>query len=377
MPSVLISGASIAGPALAYWLGRSGFEVTVLERAPAPRTGGQAIDVRGPALDVIKRMALLADVQSARTHHKGMSVLDASGRELFRTTERTATAGRFDSGDIEIFRDDLSRLLVNAGDGTADYRYGDTITELRQDDAAVHVTFATAPPRAFDIVVGADGLHSRTRRLAVAAEETQALIPVGVGFAIFTTPNILNLEDWQLSFRDETSGFAIYPTLDNAKLRTSLGFELMPEDMPHGDFGAEVALIRSRCAHMQGAIPTLLDNLTEQSDLWFGPLAQIRLDGWSKGRIALVGDAAYCPSPLTGQGTSLALVGAYVLAKELERSPETPADAFMRYEARMRPFVRLNQDLLSLEGPKPVPDDIFDHAKNAIDLSDYGHPAAL
>jgi 2-polyprenyl-6-methoxyphenol hydroxylase-like FAD-dependent oxidoreductase len=372
MPSVLISGASIAGPTVAYWLEKAGFRVTVVERAAAARAGGQAIDIRGPALEVIERMGLLADVQALRTRHKGMTIFNAAGTEISRTTERTATAGRFDSGDIEIFRDDLSRLLAAAGCGTCEYRYGDMVTELKQASDAVHVTFAKAPPARFDVVIGADGLHSRTRRLMLSAEEeAQALQPIGVGFAIFTTPNILGLSDWQYSFRDETSGYAVYPTLDNANLRTSIGFMLMPEEMPQGGFAAETALVRTRAAHMQGVVPALLDHLTPESDLWFGPLSQIRMESWSKGRVTLAGDAAYCPTPLTGQGTSLALVGAYVLAKELEHSPHTPALAFSRCEALMRPFVTLNQDLLALEGPEPVPDDIFNHAKNAIDLSDY------
>ena len=370
MPSVLISGASIAGPAFGYWLAKAGFDVTIVERSPAPRAGGQAIDIRGPAIDVIDAMHLLPAVQGLRTHHKGMSVVDAEGHELSRTTERTATAGRLDSGDIEIFRDDLSRLLVEASTGAVDYRYGDRVRSLEARDEAVSVTFEKGDARLFDIVIGADGLRSSIRRLVFAAE-AECLRPLGVGFAIFTTPNILGLRDWEIAFRDETSGYAIYPSLDNTTLRVNLGFMLMPEEFPHGDLEAQHSLIRERCAHLKGAVPELLSHLGAASDLWFGPLAQIKMAEWAKGRVALVGDAAYCPSPFTGQGTSLALVGAYVLAKELERSPASPEAAFARYDAMMRPFVDLNQAMLDLSRKEPVPDDQFDRAKNGIDLSGY------
>ena len=370
MPSALISGASIAGPTLGYWLAKAGFEVTIVERSPAPRPGGQAIDIRGPALDVIDKMHLLPAVQELRTRHKGMSVVDVEGHELSRTTERTASAGRLDSGDVEIFRDDLSRLLVGASTSAVDYRYGDSLRSLEARDKTVSVTFETGDPGLFDIVLGADGLRSSTRRL-VFAEEAECLRPLGVGFAIFTTPNILGLTDWQISFRDETSGYVIYPSLDNTTLRANLGFMLMPEEFPHGDLEAQHGLIRDRCAHLKGSVPDLLSYLDAASDLWFGPLAQIRMAEWAKGPVALVGDAAYCPSPFTGQGTSLALVGAYVLAKELERSPDSPEVAFARYDAKMRPFVDLNQAMLDLTRKGPVPDDQFDRAKNAIDLSGY------
>ncbi|MCB8882741.1 FAD-dependent monooxygenase [Acidisoma cellulosilytica] len=370
MPSVLISGASITGPALAYWLSRAGFQVTVVERAAGLRSGGQAIDIRGPALKVIEQMGLLPGVVALRTHHKGMTVLDRDGQEISRTTERTASAGRLNSGDVEIFRDDLSRLLVEAAQDKVEYIYRDSIEELEDDEASILASFRRASSRRFDIVIGADGLRSHVRWLAFDSDG-RWLNPLGIGFAIYTTPNILGLEDWQLSFRDETSGYVIYPSRSNEDLRVNLGFALMPDEFPRGDPEAQREIILRRTAHLGGPIPQLLEHLPEASDLWFGPLAQVKMPSWSNGRVALVGDAAYCPSPFTGQGTSLAIVGAFVLAKELERSPAEPEAAFQRYEQRMRPFVTLNQDLLSLTRQGPAPDDVFDRAKNAIELSDY------
>src|ERR1700748_2679251 len=152
MPNVLISGASIAGPTLAYWLAKGGSDVAVIERAEAPRAGGQAIDIRGPALAVIREMGLLDQAASMRTRMKGMSTLDIDGREIARTEERTMSGGRFNSGDIEILRDDLAGLLLNARPPAASYIYGDTIVALEQDSEGVTVTFEKASPQRFDLV---------------------------------------------------------------------------------------------------------------------------------------------------------------------------------------------------------------------------------
>jgi 2-polyprenyl-6-methoxyphenol hydroxylase-like FAD-dependent oxidoreductase len=366
---VLVSDASIAGPAVAYWLARGGFEVTVVERAPSPRPGGQAIDIRGPALSVMREMGLLDRALAMRTRLKGMSMLDIDGKEISRNEERTMTGGRFNSGDVEILRDDLAELLLGAGASTVKYVYGDSIASLSQDHAGVAVSFERAATRRFDLVIGADGLHSNTRRLAFG-DEAGMLRELGVALAIFTTPNLLNLHDWQLAFRDATSGYAIYPARGNAELRVNLGFGLEPEDDTRGDVASQKALVAKRCAHLGGDIPLLIEAMGAAHDFYFGALAQVRMPTWSNGRVTLVGDAAYCPSPFTGQGTSLALIGAFVLAKELTRTPEDCAGAFARCEARMLPFVRQNQDMISLEHEGQVPDDIFDRAKNAIAIDD-------
>ena len=369
MPSVLISGASVAGPALAYWLDRAGFAVTVVERAPQPRPGGQAIDVRGPALAVLDRMGLLDRAKALRTRMRGMSALDIEGREISRTEERTFTGGRFDSGDIEIFRDDLTNLLLEASRASAEYVYGDTIVALAETEDGVDVTFERAPPRRFDLVVGADGLHSQVRHLAFGPE-APLLRPLGVGLALFTTPNLLGLDNWQIGFRGEVSGYVIYPTRDNSELRANFGFGMTPEEYPRGDLAAQKALILQRCADIRGDAVRLLDALAEVDELYFGPLAQVRMAGWTKGRVCLIGDAAHCPSPFSGQGTSLALVGAFVLGRELAASPRAPERAFARYEERMRPFVLANQDMVSVERAGPIPEDVFERAKNAIKLDD-------
>jgi 2-polyprenyl-6-methoxyphenol hydroxylase-like FAD-dependent oxidoreductase len=165
MRSALVSGSSIAGPTVAYWLAKSGFDVTVVERASAFRAGGQAIDIRGPALTVIREMGLLDQILARRTRLKGMSMLDIDGKEISRSEERTISAGRLNSGDVEILRDDLASLLFKATQPDVDYRFGDSIATMMQDQEGVVVTFESGESQLFDLVIGADGLHSNTRHL--------------------------------------------------------------------------------------------------------------------------------------------------------------------------------------------------------------------
>ncbi|MET7398793.1 FAD-dependent monooxygenase [Dactylosporangium sp. NPDC005572] len=202
---VLISGASVAGPALAWWLRRHGITPTVVERAPAIRPGGQAIDVRGAALTVVERMGLLEPVRAARTRMRGSSMVDSDGNELWRSTEFAPSSGRFDSDDVELLREDLTALLA-AHTAGVDHRFGDSIASLRQDDTGVDVQFAGGDRERFDLVVGADGLHSGVRRLAFGETPLQHL---GSYVAVFTAGNVLGLDDWQVWVRSDSAGAGI------------------------------------------------------------------------------------------------------------------------------------------------------------------------
>jgi len=156
---ILVSGASIAGLSTAYWLARYGFNVIVVERAPHLRPGGQALDVRGPALEVAARMDILATIRDQSTKLTGISQVDSTCKEIFRSTERTLTGGRFDSPDVEIMRVNLCKVLYEAVGNTVEYIFGDSIASLTQGESGVDVTFETAAPRRFDLIIGADGLH--------------------------------------------------------------------------------------------------------------------------------------------------------------------------------------------------------------------------
>lgn len=368
---VLISGASVAGPALAYWLARHGVTPTIVESAPAPRPGGQAIDVRGAALTVVERMGLLEEVRAARTQMLGMSMVDNAGNELMRSTEHTQSGGRLDGDDIEVLREDLTALLATRT-SDVEYIFGDSIRAIHQDADGVDVTFERGAPRRFDLVVGADGLHSNVRRLAFGPEERFAQ-HLGSYVAVFTADNVLGLDRWQVWLNDGEAGAGIYTARDNAELRVNIGFMSGPLAYDRRDLDAQRQLIADRTAGLGWEIPRLLKAMWQAPDFYFDAMAQIHMDTWSAGRVTLVGDAAHCASPLSGQGTSLALVGAYLLADELARGFDGALvrdldGALGRYEARMRPFAEVNQALATENPGSPASEESMERAKHAITL---------
>ena len=366
MPSVLISGASIAGPALAFWLRHYGFSVTVVERNASLRPGGQPIDIRGVALEVVARMGLKEQAEAQRTRLAGANVLDPIGNEIARHTDRTLSAGRHDSGDVEIFRDDLSALLFEATKDGIDYRFDDAIASIENGTSKVTVTFERGSARDFDLVIGADGIYSGVRNLAFGRSES-FLTYLGSYVAIFTVENFLKLTNWQTAVWQKDRAIMVMPAKGDRELRVFTMFESEP--LGRGLTSAQQkALLVDKFKDFQWEAPRLLSLLKEAPDLYFGEIAQVRMPQWSRGRVALVGDASYCPSPRSGQGTSLALVGAYVLAVELAADSTDYAGAFARYEERMRPFVDCNQALALRDREGGDGDAEISHAKNAIVL---------
>ncbi|WBB76501.1 FAD-dependent monooxygenase [Micromonospora sp. WMMD1128] len=234
MKTVLISGAGVAGPALAYWLRHHDITPTVVEQAPAPRAGGHAVDVRGVALQVIKRMGLTEPLRRAHTQMRGMSMLDAHGTEIMRSTEMALSSGRLDSDDIEVLREDLTDMLIDATRPHTRYLFGDSVTALEQHRDGIRATFDHAPPETFDLVVGADGLHSTVRRLAFGPEQPHVRhLHAYVG--VFTAPNFLDLDRWQVWLRAPDVGYGIYSARDNTEIRVNLGFESGPLDYDRHD----------------------------------------------------------------------------------------------------------------------------------------------
>ncbi|MEU9126394.1 FAD-dependent monooxygenase [Streptomyces sp. NPDC048506] len=367
MQTVLISGGGIAGPVLAYWLHRHGFRTTLVERAPAPRPGGQAVDVRGIALDVVERMGLLEQARQLRTRMRGMSILDPDGHEIDRSTEATFSSGRLDSDDIELLREDLVRMVHEHTRADVEYLFDNSITALDEDEAGVHVDFTRGASRTFDLVIGADGLHSTVRRLAFGPEDrfTEHL---GSYLSVFSADNFLALDHWQVWLRDGDAGFGIMPVRDNTELRIAFGFQSAPLGHDVRSNGGLRRLVADKLASLRWEGARLAKAARDAPDFYCDAMAQIRMDRWSRGRVALLGDAGYCPSPLSGQGTSLALAGSYLLADCLAQANGDHHAAFAHYEQRMRPFVSLNQALATENPGGPASEASVEHAKNALSL---------
>jgi 2-polyprenyl-6-methoxyphenol hydroxylase-like FAD-dependent oxidoreductase len=346
--SVLVSGASIAGPALAYWLDRYGFDVTVVERAPTVRSGGYPIDVRGTAIDVIDRMGLLPRVQAAHIASRELRFVDGEGRVIGSIPPYELTSNQT-GRDVELPRGALTMLLHDlTSERPIRYRFNDSIDTLEDDGSGVEIQFKSGDCHRYDVVIGADGLHSRTRRLVFGPEE-QFNHHLGRCFNIFSMPNDMGLSHGGIIYGEagRTAGaFAVRNSKD------VFGFLVFASDDP--PFGAhpdvEEQCKRTEAVFADGGweVPRLLKAMRHAEDLYFDTVSQIRMPVWSSGRVALVGDAAYAPSFLSGQGTSLALVGAYVLAGELA-SQDNPSDAFAAYERMTKPFVEANQ-ALAIEG---------------------------
>ncbi|WHX16773.1 FAD-dependent monooxygenase [Streptomyces malaysiensis subsp. malaysiensis] len=388
---VLISGASIAGPALAYWLNLYGFRVTVVERAPGPRPGGQAIDVRGPALEVCERMGVLEEIRARRTGLRGMSMVDDNGKELFSTTEHTASGGSLSSADIEILRDDLSSVLLAAGGDGIEYLYNDSIAALAQGTDEVAVTFHRGDSRAFDIVVAADGVHSSTRALVFGPEEN-FLRHLGGYLGVWTVPNYLGLDRWEVIYQmpGDVWGGMVMSVRDNTEARVFVGVH---SDEPPATFlgsrsvSDQKRLVAERYKDARWEMPRLLEYMWGAPDFHFDATAQIHMDSWSRGRVTLVGDAGYCGSPMSGQSTSMAVVGAYVLAGELKAAGGDHTAAFAAYERELRGYATANQQLAldnqarreaqepsAGQGPDTNPThigDSFYEVVNSYTLKDY------
>lgn len=345
--TVLISGASVAGLSIANWLVRYGFTVTVVERAPHIRPGGQALDVRGPAIEVAKRQGILEKIRDHATNLKGISLLDSAGNEVFSSTERTLTGGKFDSPDVEILRDDLCDLLFQEiGSGT-EYLFDDTIVTLAQDETGVDVGFSKSPSRRFDIVIGADGLHSTVRRIAFGPEK-QFIKYLGGYLAVFETPNFLNLDRWQVYYpgKDGCGSALVLGMEKDGNTKAYIGFSSdEPIDYDYRDIDAQKHLIAGRVASVGWEMPTIVNHMWQATDFHFDSMSQIRMDGWSNGRVVLVGDAAYSLSPRTGQGTTVAMVGAYVLAGELSVHRNDLIAGINKYERKLRPYIDSNQNM--------------------------------
>ncbi|TWP53358.1 FAD-dependent oxidoreductase [Lentzea tibetensis] len=311
---ILISGASIAGPSLAFWLRRFGFNPTVVERAPALRPGGQAVDFRGDAhLSVLRRMGVLDEIRRRQTARQDCVFVDESGRT------HAVLPADFTAGEVEILRGNLSRILYDATSSDVEYVFGDHITGVVDDGSGVDVTFSRGAPRRFDLVIGADGMHSGVRALAFSGWTPEFL---GYYVASFSAPDSYGNTMCTTPGRVASPGLFLFASEEL--------------DYDRRDVAAQKEIVARAYEGMGWHTPELLEIMRDAEDFFFDPITRVRMDRITSGRIGLVGDAGY-GAALGGMGTGLAIVSSYVLAGELAAHRDHVA-AFAAYEALIRPY---------------------------------------
>jgi 2-polyprenyl-6-methoxyphenol hydroxylase-like FAD-dependent oxidoreductase len=338
---VLISGAGIAGLTTAYWVRRYGFTPTIVERAPSLLTGGYKIDVRGSALQVLTRMDIHDDVVAASTDMQGALLVDGAGNVINKMTGDEF--GHRVGDDLEIVRGTLCQILMDRI-VDADFLFGDSIQAISQSSDGVRVEFTNNSPREFDLVIGADGLHSNVRRL-VFGDESRFVRDLGLYLCVYSVPNYLNLDRMEMQYSELGRIAAIWSSRGDVNAKACFGFSAPSVHVDLRDRAQHQQVLTNVYKGIGWEVPRLLEMMPTASDYYFDIAAQICMAHWCQGRIALAGDAGYCASPMSGQGTSLALIGAYVLAGELAAAAGAYRAAFHQYEEEMRPFIMLNQAL--------------------------------
>ncbi|MFE6667415.1 FAD-dependent monooxygenase [Streptomyces sp. NPDC057697] len=335
-PRILVSGAGVAGPVLAYWLTRHGFSVTVVEHAPAlRRSGGHAVDLFRPAVEISEKMGVLPRIEERATGTNRMTVHPEGSRRPVRA-DLAKVFGAASDRHVEIMRDDLSAIYYDAARDDVEYVFGDSITAISPDG---EVRFENAAPRRFDLVVGADGLHSNVRRL-VFDDESRFRSFIGAYFGVVSLPNASGLDGELLLHVGVGRTAGMYGARHLGDARALFLFRSEHElDCHHHDVRRQKELLRGAFAGMHTDVDRWLDGLDRTPAFYFDSITQLRMDSWSLGRVTLVGDAGYCPGPAVGGSTSLAVVGAYVLAGELARARGDHERAFPAYERLMAEHV--------------------------------------
>jgi 2-polyprenyl-6-methoxyphenol hydroxylase-like FAD-dependent oxidoreductase len=339
--TVLICGAGIAGPTLAFWLRAGGFEPTLIERAPGLRSGGYVVDFWGLGYEVAQRMGLATDINRVGYHVREMRIVSDRGRRVagFGTSVfDELTDGRF----ITLARSDLSQILFERISGNTQVMFGEEIIGLEDHADGVQVRFKHAEERCFDLVVGADGLHSQVRRLRFGSQERFEK-PLGYFVAAFELSGYRPRNDDVYVMHGEPGRmFGRFALHDDRTLFLFVFTADFDATSVLSDIKAQRTLLRSRYGEGDSECARAVDRLGAQR-LYFDRVSQIRMQSWSQGRIALIGDAAFCPSLAAGQGAALAMTAAYVLAGELTRSGGAHVEAFERYESLLRPFITAKQ----------------------------------
>lgn len=355
---VLISGVGVAGPVVAFWLAKAGARITLVEKAPALLSHGQNIDVQGTAIAIIKKMGLMDQLRRLNTTENGTNLVDAEGRRLasFPVQPGKALSG---TSEFEILRGDLARILYEPTrhNPNVTYLFGTTVRKiLSNDQRSVKVELSSGSVEEYDVLVAADGQWSRIRAQNFPPEDLR-IVDTNIYAAYFTIPRRPDDDGWwnchiATGARIVTTRPDPHGTYRGAFTRLPRGAAQKREwqAASRGDRKMQQELVRRDFADAGWQAPRLLDAMAQAPDFYFQALQQIRMSKWYNNRIVLVGDAAHCPTPLTGMGTSLAINGAYVLAGELSKleDGEHPVKALEAYDNNFRPWVEEQQKISTI-----------------------------
>lgn len=338
---ILIVGAGIAGPTLAFWLQRAGHQPTLVETATHLRTGGYLIDFWGAGFDVAERMGLVPRLLLEGYLFQELREVSATGTKL-ASLDPSKILDTMGDRYVSIARSDLSAAIYDALDDGVETIFGDSVEQLDDQGDRVRVEFTHAPTRGFDLVIGADGLHSQIRS-RVFGPESQFERPLGITVAA------IELEGYRP--RDELTAIT-HTTVGVQMLRASLRDDTTvvvltfrdDNQVPAHDVAAQQELLRQRLRGIGGEVPRVLEQLPDAKTFYMDRASQIRMPSWSRGRVALVGDAAAGPSLLAGQGAALAMVESYVLAAALRHSDGNHQRAFATYQQQLQSMVQTKQD---------------------------------
>jgi 2-polyprenyl-6-methoxyphenol hydroxylase-like FAD-dependent oxidoreductase len=339
---ILISGAGIAGPCLAYWLLRRGFEPVLVERAPAPRSGGYIIDFWGLGFDVAEKMGLVPALRHRGYAIDEFRIVDENGRtagEFSAHAVQTVIGNRY----VSILRSDLAKLLYNALGGQVQTLFDDTVTAVEQDEKSVRVAFHHAPTERFDLVIGAGGLHSPVRNLVFGPDGWYEKY-LGYYVASFSVEGYPRRDPHAyLSFAAPGRQVSRYSLRGD---RTVFFFVFakdtrLPVSPHHAQAQKEV--LREVFGKDKWECPAILEMLDDADDFYFDAVSQIHMHTWVKNRVALIGDACFAPSLLAGQGSALAMAAGYILAGELEKADGDYLGGFHAYQEMLQPVMAKKQ----------------------------------
>lgn len=353
---ILISGASIAGPTLAFWLNRFDFVTTIVERADSLRLGGQNVDIKGAAQKVAQLMGIEDEIRAADTGELGVRFVN---KDDITKAELPKGESNIGTSELEILRGDFVKILYKHTKDNVEYIFGNQITELHEFKDGVKVTFKNGEERNFDLVICADGIRSRTRSLIFGDEPI--VRSVGLYVSYFTIPRASSDSLWARWYNATDSRVIVMRPDNEGTTRASFSFLSEPKGYEKLSSTAQKEILKQKFSDAGWEATRILAELENNTDIYFDAISQVIAPRWSNGRCAMTGDAAFCPSPLTGMGVSLSVLGAYILAGELSRHSDYQ-QAFSEYEKVFRPYVTKIQKL-----PPGVPK--LAHPKSKIGIS--------